>query len=180
MCVSLICKAVWVYNNQTIRQQPEFTLIRLSDDSELFILLGSVSTFWLKDMLLAETCFSETTLLLSLLCETTLLRSLSPASEDQDGKRVWKLPVPMVSPDERWVLSWLGWLLHLHSRCIFMPLASLARQPTYGRNSGWSFQEWMGFALCVCKEIWCRLVHESVGIYRTRATTWIRIHRYLQ
>ena len=37
VCVSLICKAVWVYNNQTIRQQPEFTLIRLSDDSELFM-----------------------------------------------------------------------------------------------------------------------------------------------
>ena len=132
-----------------------------------FILLGSVSTFWLKVMLLVETCFSEPTLLLSLSCETTLLLSLSPASEGQDGKRLWKLPVPMASPDERWVRSWLGWLPHLHWRCILMPLASLARQRTYGRNSGCSFQEWMGFALCVCKEIWCRLVHESVGILRT-------------
>ena len=33
----IFTKAVLVYNNQTIRQQPEFTLIRLSDDSELFV-----------------------------------------------------------------------------------------------------------------------------------------------
>jgi len=53
-----------------------------------FILLGSVSTFWLKVMLLVETCFAETTLLLSLSCETTLLLSLLPASEGQDGKHL--------------------------------------------------------------------------------------------